>query len=170
MRTSKKSILAAAFVGLSVPATIAIASVSTQFQPEQSIESDSNARDIMLRGYTGDGRPMDDDVSDIPYGDLRAFDKINTIGVAQSPDVPYCDIRSKLTQTLDHDFAEKPRLEKTLSGNRSVELWASQIMGTWTAVYTRADGVSCVVSSGMNWTQGENPVALLHKEGILPAA
>ncbi|OOY29533.1 hypothetical protein BMI90_04640 [Thioclava sp. L04-15] len=164
MHASKTSILTAGIVALTIPATIAIAKVTNEVAPlEQS------PRQIMLNGYEGDGRPMDDIGSNIPYGDLSAFDKITTIGKAQSPDVPYCDERAALLKTLDHDFAESPRVKKALGDNRSVELWASSVMGTWTAVYTRADGVSCVVSSGMGWEQGDNPVALLGREGILPA-
>ncbi|KEO54311.1 hypothetical protein [Thioclava pacifica] len=165
MHASKTSILLAGIAIVSIPATIAIAKVTNDIAPLEK-----TPRQIMLDGYQGDGRPMDDIGSNIPYGDLSAFDKITTIGAAQSPDVPYCDQRATLLETLDHDFAESPRVKKAVGKNRSVELWASSVMGTWTAVYTRADGVSCVVSSGMGWEQGDNPVALLHREGILPAA
>jgi len=114
-------------------------------------------------------RPMDDIGPDIPYGDLSVFDAIDEIGVAQSVDVPYCDVRAKLLDTLDHDFAESPQMQKPLPRERSVELWASDIMGTWTAVYTRSDGVSCVISSGIGWTAQTDPVALLTQEKVLPA-
>jgi len=115
------------------------------------------------------GRPMDDVGPDVHWGDLSVFDAVSEIGAAQSPDVPYCDHRHALLDTLDHDFAEKQRVITPLEQNRSVELWASDIMGTWTAVYTRADGVACVISSGVDWQAGDNPVALLKSEGLLPA-
>ena len=115
-------------------------------------------------------RPMDDIGGNIPYGDLSVFDAITEIGEAQSVDVPYCDHRATLLSTLDHDFAERPRLQHSLARDRSVELWASDVMGTWTAVYTRSDGVSCVISSGIGWTAQTDPVALLTEEKVLPAA
>lgn len=117
----------------------------------------------------GADRPMDDVGPDVSWGDLSVFDSISEIGAEQSPDVPYCDHRRALLDTLDHDFAEKQRVITPLEQNRSVELWASDIMGTWTAVYTRADGVACVISSGVGWEKGDNPVALLKSEGLLPA-
>jgi len=114
------------------------------------------------------GRPMDDHGPDMNFGDLSVFDTITEIGEAQSPDVPFCDHRSDLLAVLDHDFAESPRLQQPLEGARSVELWASDVMGTWTAVYTRADGVACVVSSGIGWERGHDALALLETEGLLP--
>lgn len=151
-----------------VAALVALGSVSVAF-------SNVDPRDTPIaaqpRGFEteGAGRPMDDLGPDIPFGDLSVFDALTEIGEAQSVDVPYCDIRATLLRTLDHDFAEHPRLRSPLDARRSVELWASEVMGTWTAVYTRADGVSCVVSSGIGWQQGNDPLALLQSEGLLPA-
>ncbi|SOC08069.1 hypothetical protein SAMN05877809_104225 [Rhodobacter sp. JA431] len=113
------------------------------------------------------GRPMDDHGADIAYGDLSVFDAISEIGADQSPNVPYCDRHGRLGETLAHDFGEHPRVQRPLSNNRSVALWASDVMGTWTAVYTRADGVACVVSSGIGWESGGNPIALLGSAGLL---
>lgn len=115
------------------------------------------------------GRPMDHHGADLNFGDLSVFDTITEIGAAQSPDVPFCDHRADLLAVLDHDFAESPRVQHPLGDARSVELWASDVMGTWTAVYTRADGVSCVVSSGIGWTSGHDAIALLDAEGLLPS-
>ena len=115
------------------------------------------------------GRPMDDHGPTLDFGDLSVFDTITEVGEAQSPDVPFCDHRADLLAVLDHDFAESPRVQHPLGDARSVELWASDVMGTWTAVYTRADGVSCVVSSGIGWTSGHDAIALLDAEGLLPS-
>lgn len=115
------------------------------------------------------GRPMDDHGSAIAYGDLSVFDAVEEFGAAQDVNVPYCDQRAQLVSTLKHDFAEHKKSHVPLEQGRSVELWASEIMGTWTAVYTRSDNVSCVVSSGLGWAAGQSPLALLEAEGILPA-
>ena len=115
-------------------------------------------------------RPMDDIGTDIPYGDLSVFDRISQIGEDQSVDVPYCDHRPALTHVLATDFQEAPKTQLPLARDRTVELWASAEMGTWTAVYTRSDGVSCVISSGIGWQAGNDPIALLTREKVLPAA
>jgi len=164
MKFSQSKVIFAGVLALSIPATIALASVSNTVDLQME-----TPRQIMLDGYVGNGRPMDSDTANIPYGDLSAFDKITTIGMSQSPDVPYCDHRGEMLKVLDHDFAESPQFEKSLGPHRKLELLGSKVMGTWTALYTRADGVSCVVSSGIDWKSGDNPIALLHKEGILPA-
>ncbi|MEO1952057.1 hypothetical protein [Thioclava sp.] len=168
MQTSKTTFFAAGIAIISIPATIAIAAVRSDEAVTPAPQAES-ARQVMLDGYEGNGQPMEDIPSEIPYGDLSAFDDVTAIGEAQSPDQPYCDNRAKLVDSLNHDFAEKPAMTKQLGDHRKVELYASSIMGTWTAVYTRADNVSCIVSSGTDWKRGNNPVALLHREGILPA-
>lgn len=114
------------------------------------------------------GRPMDAHDPEMSFGDLSVFDTITEIGAAQSPDVPFCDRRADLLTVLAHDFAESPRAQRPLEGARSVELWASDVLGTWTAVYTRADGVACVVSSGIGWQADHDAIALLRVEGLLP--
>ena len=161
---SRMKTIIAGVLALSIPASLALASVSNR----TALQSLS-AHEIMLNGFEGSGRPMDSDTSAIPYGDLSAFDTITEIGATQSPDMPFCDHRAAMLQVLDRDFAETPRFEKALGQNRKLELLGSNAMGTWTALYTRADGVSCVVSSGIDWESGDNPVALLHQEGLLPA-
>ena len=151
----KLMITAAIMVGLAVPVTMA------QSKPDA------------LTGYTtvaprvqSDTRPMDD-LDGENFGDLSVFDTISRYGADQSSTEPYCDLRQNVVQTLDHDFAEYSKARSPLPKGRSVELYASDIMGTWTAVYTRADGISCVVSSGIDWEQGDNPVALLETEQLL---
>lgn len=47
-----------------------------------------------------------------------------------------------------------------LSGNGSlVEIYASEATGTWTLVFTDAQGVSCLVAAGQSW-ETVAPVAL----------
>lgn len=147
----KLIIFATALAGLAVPVTIA------QSKTDPLIDTSPASHSM---------RPMDDH-SDVAYGDLSVFDTISSYGADQNSTEPYCDLRGTLVSTLDHDFAEKPKVRSPLPMNRSVELFASDIMGTWTAIYTRADGIACVVSSGVDWEQGDNPVALLQDEELL---
>ena len=142
-------------IGLALPVTMAQSRVSAT---EPDLEATASETD----------RPMD--MVDAPLyanGDLDAFDKIETIGLDQSATEPYCDIKANLVTTLDHDFAEKRKAAQPLPKDREIELYASDVMGTWTAVYNRPDGVSCVINSGIDWERGNNPVALL--ETALPA-
>lgn len=150
----KLMIFAAALTGLAVPVTMA--------------QSNTNAAAPMPQAPQAqfDARPMDD-LSDIRYGDLSVFDTITRIGDEQTADEPYCDVRPTLIKTLDHDFAESSKAKSPLAMERSVELFASDVMGTWTAVYTRADGVACIVSSGIGWEDGADALALLHKETMV---
>ncbi|MDD8021562.1 MAG: hypothetical protein PHX82_00430 [Paracoccaceae bacterium] len=109
---------------------------------------------------TAYGRPMDD-LGGALYGDLSVFDAITETGEAQAANVPYCDHRPALLATLSHDFGEHPVTQSPVDTHRHVELWASEVMGTWTAVYVRADGVACVINSGIGWTPTSDPVAML---------
>jgi len=151
----KLMITAAVMVGLAVPVTMAQSRTDTVTGFSQPAP----------RAHT-DTRPLDD-LSGESFGDLSVFDNISAYGNDQSSTEPYCDLRENVVQTLDHDFAEQSKARSPLAKGRSVELYASDIMGTWTAVYTRADGISCVVSSGIDWEQGDNPVALLENEQLL---
>ena len=147
MRNATK-IGALVLMGLALPATMALSRVSATEPVAPAAEMSD--------------RPME--MIDAPLyadGDLDAFDKIETIGLDQFATEPYCDIRANLVQTLDHDFAEKRKAAQALPSDREIELFASDVMGTWTAVYNRPDGVSCVINSGIDWERGDNPVALL---------
>lgn len=82
-----------------------------------------------------------------------------------NPDEPYCDLRTTLTQTLSHDFGE--HLVQTKSqGPDGTELWGSDLMGTWTLVYHRQDGVACVIASGTGYSDGANPAVYYTQAGI----
>ncbi|MFD2173053.1 hypothetical protein [Rhodobacter lacus] len=155
--------LSATAISLAVLGTVGVAFSS--IQPEQP--------DVLAppRAETAEmlGRPMDDHGPAISYGDLSVFDAISEIGPDQGYDQPYCDHHAALGTRLSEDFGENARVKSPLPGNRSIALWASDEMGTWTALYTRADGVACVVSSGIGWQSSTNPVALLKSEGLLNA-
>ena len=43
-----------------------------------------------------------------------------------------------------------------------IELWTSDLMGTWTALHHGADGISCIVASGVDWTPEVSPEELIH--------
>ena len=71
---------------------------------------------------------------------------------AQPADEPHCGAHSTLTSTLEHDFAETAVERRILADGMRVDLWASEIMGTWTMVHAGDDGISCIIASGTGWT------------------
>lgn len=82
-----------------------------------------------------------------------------------TPDEPYCDQSKTLTRTLAEDFAE--RLVQTRSKSPAgTELWGSDLMGTWTLVYQRQDGVACVIASGTGYSGAVNPALYYTQAGI----
>lgn len=73
----------------------------------------------------------------------------------------YCDLRETVAGTLSHDFAEAPRLAALTGMGMTMELWTSDLVGTWTLVHHAADGISCIVTSGTGWQADGDPVVLL---------
>lgn len=73
----------------------------------------------------------------------------------------YCDPREVVASTLEHDFSEKPRLAALTESGLTMELWASDLLGTWTVVHHGGDGISCIVTSGQAWAVDANAVRLL---------
>ena len=78
---------------------------------------------------------------------------------------PLCDAKATITASLADDFAEKLEAEWVPAPSVRAELWASDLMGTWTVLHTASDGgpdsMVCVVSSGFGWTEGIGPEQFL---------
>lgn len=79
----------------------------------------------------------------------------------------YCDLRATVGETLRHDFDEHPRLATLTATGMTMELWTSDLLGTWTLVHHGEDGISCIVRSGQDWTAGADAMVLL--DGVLAA-
>lgn len=73
----------------------------------------------------------------------------------------YCDARQVVSGTLSHDFAERPALAALTGTGMTMELRTSDLLGTWTLVHHGADGISCIVTSGMDWQAEGDAVALM---------
>ncbi len=71
----------------------------------------------------------------------------------QSVQDPLCDQKDAITASLSDDFAET--FESNWSEQQvSLELWASDLMGTWTVLHVDDEGLACIVESGFGWAQG----------------
>ena len=77
-------------------------------------------------------------------------------------DQPWCDRNAQVEATLNHDFGE----EKVASNGAGTVLWGSGLMGTWTMVYERPDATSCVIASGVGYSDGANPGVFFTKAGL----
>lgn len=73
----------------------------------------------------------------------------------------YCDARNVVAVTLRHDFDETPRRMQVTAEGMTMELWASELMGTWTVVHHGGDGISCIVTSGQGWTGATDAAVML---------
>lgn len=60
---------------------------------------------------------------------------------------PRCGDREVLTQFLAKKYGEAP-VARGLSQGRIVEMWGNEETGTWTAISTTPNGVTCLLASG----------------------
>lgn len=67
---------------------------------------------------------------------------------------PHCDTPPMIAASLVDDFAESRHDVWTQGVDLKMELWVSDLMGTWTLLHVGADGITCIVSSGFGWTEG----------------
>ena len=75
----------------------------------------------------------------------------------------WCDARGTVADTLRHDFAEAPTLAALTGTGMTMELWTSDLLGTWTMVHHGGDGISCIVTSGMDWQSDKDAVVLIDR-------
>lgn len=64
-----------------------------------------------------------------------------------------CAPREIVVQTLLEEFSETPRYAGLNGDNSIVEMFASDDTGTWTLLVSMANGISCLVASGFNFTE-----------------
>ncbi|WP_199259913.1 hypothetical protein [Paracoccus binzhouensis] len=77
-------------------------------------------------------------------------------------DQPWCDRKAELERTLRHDFGES----EVAVGSDGTTLWGSALMGTWTVVFERPDATSCVIASGIGFSDAANPALFFVKAGL----
>ncbi len=62
-----------------------------------------------------------------------------------------CADRGIITERLKTGFHESYQGAGLQSASSLVEIWSSDETGSWTILLSKADGISCVIASGMNW-------------------
>lgn len=69
-----------------------------------------------------------------------------------------CGETDNLAKLLDQSYGEVP-VSTGLQGNgQLLQIFASPDTGTWTAVTTTPEGVSCVVATGQRWADAAPPL------------
>ncbi|AXC48894.1 hypothetical protein DRW48_03560 [Paracoccus suum] len=86
-------------------------------------------------------------------------------GADASVDAPYCDSNPMIAHTLSHDFGES-LVDDAKVNKADTQLWGSDVMGTWTLVMARPDKTSCVIASGVGYSDTTNPDVFYHKAGL----
>ena len=87
---------------------------------------------------------------------VSAFAAVSLVSIAaltspaQAQQALLCGLRDDMGKMLDQRFGEQPQAAGIV-GDRIVELLVSQT-GSWTILITAADGRSCVVTGGEDWT------------------
>ncbi|WP_410216318.1 hypothetical protein [Paracoccus sp. (in: a-proteobacteria)] len=78
-------------------------------------------------------------------------------------DQPYCASDAEIAQTLTQDFDEEP---VNVAGAGGTELWGSDLMGTWTLVAARPDETSCIIASGIGYSDEKSAEAFYTVAGL----
>ena len=74
-----------------------------------------------------------------------------------------CLPRDALIETLQINYGEKLIGGGLQSPQQLLEVWSSDLTGSFTVFMTRPDGISCVVATGQNW----NSNTVEAKDGIV---
>lgn len=112
-------------------------------------------------GYSGAIDRVDSSFQTDPAPTVSSFAAASNLSVQtfagslpQSVQDPYCDAKDVIVEDLSHDFAETFEASLEQDQTVSLEVWASDLMGTWTVLHVEKDGLTCIVSSGFGWTDG----------------
>lgn len=79
---------------------------------------------------------------------------------------PLCDSKEAVTASLSDDFAEEFEASWSNLPNAAVELWTSDLMGTWTVLHIDDAGLACIVSSGFGWEEGMGAETILQERPL----
>ena len=64
-----------------------------------------------------------------------------------------CAPRDMLVAELTAKYGELPSAGGLRSEQHMMEIWAAPDTGSWTALMTTAEGISCIMATGTNWHQ-----------------
>lgn len=64
-----------------------------------------------------------------------------------------CGARDAVVTSLQDRYAERHIASGLQSDTGLLEIWASDVDGSWTVLLTRPDGRTCIVASGTHWLE-----------------
>ncbi len=70
-----------------------------------------------------------------------------------------CGKRSDIVERLSSGFKEQRRSAGLAADGNLVEVFASKT-GTWTIIFTKPGGLTCLVAVGENWQKVDEPLNL----------
>ena len=93
------------------------------------------------------------------------LEDIQTMPVSEMAvdDQPYCADDAEIAATLEQDFAEHP---VDMTGVQGTQLWGSDQLGTWTLVAPRDDQTSCIIASGIGFSDDRSTQAYFQVAGV----
>ena len=62
-----------------------------------------------------------------------------------------CGTRDKIVGQLKNKYSETHIASGLETDTKMVEIWTSEVSGTWTILITQANGVTCIAAAGRNW-------------------
>ena len=74
-----------------------------------------------------------------------------------------CGLREDVVTALTERFGESVQNRGISEGGLLVEMWGNVDSGSWTALVTTPDSVSCIVASGQGFERVDSPV---HPTGL----
>lgn len=95
---------------------------------------------------------------------LSVYEMIEATGDHQDIAEPYCDTHATLTGKLYYDFCETLEDTAELDERRRLEMWRSDMLGTWTRVFVRSDGIACVAGTGTFDGSGGVPMDMIEQQ------
>ena len=69
-----------------------------------------------------------------------------------------CGLREDVVTALTERFGESVQNRGISEGGLLVEMWGNVDSGSWTALVTTPDSVSCIVASGQGFERVDSPV------------
>ncbi|CAM3153947.1 hypothetical protein SAMN04488021_10557 [Paracoccus aminovorans] len=133
-----------------VPAVLALALAAPALAATQSREENL----ANPRGWSA--------VAGMDPREVREMARTLPLSANAGGDQPWCDRKAEIESTLRHDFDE----QKVATGEEGTALWGSALMGTWTMVLERPDATSCVIASGIGFSEGANPRVFFTRAGL----
>lgn len=76
-----------------------------------------------------------------------------------------CNTRTKVLNTLEKDYGEKPVAYGVAANGSLVQLIAAQGGKTWTLVVHSPNGTSCLMAAGEVWKRRPQPTQLASRAG-----